>query len=145
MATKPKGKGAEEMEGQGVTSWSSDDLRVKYRAEREREEAYQAFRLEEQVAEALEKDYGQVVMYSFTFLSLFILASTVETKAQPRRLQAPHVFSFAIESQNPGRVEWLRVCSFPCRPTPSIQSLKFMSFTPWCTSLLLSSVPRRTT
>ncbi|CAM9395424.1 unnamed protein product [Ectocarpus sp. 12 AP-2014] len=59
---KPKRvKGAAETEGQGVTSWSSDDLRVKYRAEREREEAYQAFRLEEQVAEALEKDYGQVV------------------------------------------------------------------------------------
>lgn len=48
------------MEGQGVTSWSSDDLRVKYRAERQREEVYQAFRLEEQVAEALAKDYGQV-------------------------------------------------------------------------------------
>lgn len=47
------------MEGQGVTSWSSDDLRVKYRAEREREEAYQAFRLEEQVAEALDQEYGQ--------------------------------------------------------------------------------------
>ncbi len=44
-----------------MTSWSSDDLRVKYRAEREREEAYQAFRLEEQVAEALDQDYGQVV------------------------------------------------------------------------------------
>ncbi|CAM9868068.1 unnamed protein product, partial [Ectocarpus fasciculatus] len=59
---KPKkSKGAAETEGQGVTSWSSDDLRVKYRAEREREEAYQAFRLEEQVAEALEQDYGQVV------------------------------------------------------------------------------------
>ncbi|CAM9963332.1 unnamed protein product [Ectocarpus sp. 6 AP-2014] len=59
---KPKRvKGAAETEGQGVTSWSSDDLRVKYRAEREREEAYQAFRLEEQVSEALEKDYGQVV------------------------------------------------------------------------------------
>ncbi|CAN0216805.1 unnamed protein product, partial [Ectocarpus sp. 13 AM-2016] len=40
---KPKRvKGAAETEGQGVTSWSSDDLRVKYRAEREREEAYQA-------------------------------------------------------------------------------------------------------
>ncbi|CAN0122777.1 unnamed protein product, partial [Ectocarpus sp. 4 AP-2014] len=59
---KPKRvQGATETEGQGVTSWSSDDLRVKYRAAREREEAYQAFRLEEQVAEALEKDYGQVV------------------------------------------------------------------------------------
>lgn len=58
---KPKRvKGAAKTEGQGVTSWSSDDLRVKYRAEREREEAYQAFRLEEQVAEALEQDYGQV-------------------------------------------------------------------------------------
>lgn len=56
----PKGASGE-VEGQGVTSWSSDDLRVKYRAEREREEAYQAFRLEEQVAEALEKDYGQVI------------------------------------------------------------------------------------
>lgn len=51
-------KGAQ-LEAQGATSWSSDDLRVKYRAEREREEAYQAFRLEEQVAEALEQDYGQ--------------------------------------------------------------------------------------
>lgn len=54
---------AAEIEGQGVTSWSSDDLRVKYRAEREREEAYQAFQLEEQVAEALAQDYGQVEMY----------------------------------------------------------------------------------
>lgn len=53
------GARATEVEGQGTTSWSSDDLRVKYRAERGREEAYQAFRLEEQVAEALEKDYGQ--------------------------------------------------------------------------------------
>lgn len=53
------GARAAEAEAQGATSWSSDDLRVKYRAEREREEAYQAFRLEEQVAEALEKDYGQ--------------------------------------------------------------------------------------
>ncbi|CAN0403789.1 unnamed protein product, partial [Ectocarpus sp. 8 AP-2014] len=43
-------------EGQGVTSWSSDDLRVKYRAEREREEAYQAFRLEEQVVAVPEVD-----------------------------------------------------------------------------------------
>ena len=56
---RQKNKGAE-IETQGVTSWSSDDLRVKYRAEHEREEAYQAFRLEEQVAEALEQDYGQV-------------------------------------------------------------------------------------
>ena len=48
------------LEVQGVTSWSADDLRVKYRAEREREEAYQASRLEEQVAEALEQNYGQV-------------------------------------------------------------------------------------
>lgn len=59
---KPRGGGAE-IEGQGVTSWSSDDLRVKYRAEREREEAYQAFRLEEQVAEALDQDYGQVGVF----------------------------------------------------------------------------------
>lgn len=58
ISRKPKGRTAE-TEGQGVTSWSSDDLRVKYRAEREREEAYQAFRLEEQVAEALEHDYGE--------------------------------------------------------------------------------------
>lgn len=64
VTRKPKGEGAPETEGQGATSWSSDDLRVKYRAEREREEAYQAFRLEEQVAEALDKDYGQVVMPS---------------------------------------------------------------------------------
>lgn len=72
MATrKPKGKGAAETEGQGVTSWSSDDLRVKYRAEREREEAYQAFRLEEQVAEALDKDYGQV-WGPFAFPPLFL-------------------------------------------------------------------------
>ena len=60
---KTKRRGAAETEGQGVTSWSSDDLRVKYRSEREREEAYQAFRLEEQVAEALEQDYGQVMIF----------------------------------------------------------------------------------
>lgn len=66
ITRKPKGnKGSAETEGQGVTSWSSDDLRVKYRAEREREEAYQAFRLEEQVAEALDKDYGQVGGFVF--------------------------------------------------------------------------------
>lgn len=69
ISTRKKGnKGATETEGQGVTSWSSDDLRVKYRAEREREEAYQAFRLEEQVAEALDKDYGQVMRPSLLSL-----------------------------------------------------------------------------
>lgn len=51
-----------------MTSWSSDDLRVKYRAEWEREEAYQAFRLEEQVAEALDQDYGQVILVALHFV-----------------------------------------------------------------------------
>lgn len=50
----------EAIEVQGATSWSSDDLRVKYRAEKEREEAYQASRLQDGVAEALVRDFGKV-------------------------------------------------------------------------------------
>lgn len=63
-ARHPRRKGTR-LEGQGVTSWSSDDLRVKYRGEREREETYEAVRLQEQVAETLEQDYGQVGAIGF--------------------------------------------------------------------------------
>lgn len=81
VTKKSKSMCAAETEGQGVTSWSSDDLRVKYRAEREREEAYQAFRLEEQVAEALDKDYGQVVVPSY-FPAFFVQVDMqVESRA----------------------------------------------------------------
>lgn len=55
------------LEVQGITSWSSDDLRVKYRGECEREAAYEAVRLQEcdWVAETLEQDYGQVSAIGF--------------------------------------------------------------------------------
>lgn len=59
-----KRKGAR-LERQGVTSWSSDDLRVKYRGECEREAAYEAVRLQEHVTQTLEQDYGQVGAIGF--------------------------------------------------------------------------------
>jgi hypothetical protein len=49
-----------EIESQGVTSWSSDDLRVKYRSEEARQEAHEAQVLAEEAAKRL-KQLGHIV------------------------------------------------------------------------------------
>ncbi|CAM9748714.1 unnamed protein product, partial [Choristocarpus tenellus] len=57
-------RGQGEVEGQGVTSWSTDDLRIKYRSEEERQEAYRAFLLAKEASEAVEKGFGEVVPFA---------------------------------------------------------------------------------